>query len=699
METTVSTKAAPRENTLGTEKIGRLLVVFAVPGIISMVVNSLYNIVDQIFIGQGVGYMGNGATNIIFPLSTLALAFAMMIGNGAGAYMSLMLGKKHVTHASRGVAAGLIGLIGIGVILMVLYLIFLEPLCWLFGATEAILPYALDYGYIISLGLPLFSICAGFTSIIRSDGSPGWNMAGLLAGCVTNIILDPIFIFVFHWGVKGAALATVLGQLVNAVIALLYLKRLKTVRLDKEIFSAWRKTLPSVLSLGTSSFISQFVMVVTMAVQNNILVRYGAMSEYGSEIPMTALGITLKVFSILSAILVGLATGSQPILGYNYGAGKYERVKATFKYTMIISIGAMCVALVIFQLFPEPIVGIFGSDSELYTRFAVLSLKIFLMGIPLGAVPLLTSNFFMSVGRPVQASTVSLSKQMLFMIPLVLILPRFLGVEGVLWSGCVSDLLAFFLCVFLLKKYWGPIFTVPVEPVPLTEAKEYTGAGYLGDGQVAAEGAPNVIITIGRTYGSMGCDIGKAVAKEYQIPYYDGEILEQAAEHSGLSRRYMEHIDEKMRSFRLVYDISSNWNVDSDAMGQLLRAADEAQSEIILKAAQGPCVIIGRRADQILRDLSNVVRIFITAKMEDRVKYVCETEHLSPEEAQAKIEDIDKHRAKYYGGLDGMIWGRADNYDLCINVSGTSLNGAIYMIEKAVEGKLIEMEHLQKEKQ
>ena len=224
----------PQENILGTGKIGSLLVIYAVPGIISMVVNSIYNIVDQIFIGRGVGYMGNGATNIIFPLSMLALAFSMMIGNGAGAYMSLMLGRKREKDAARGVAACLIGLLGIGFILMALYLIFMEPLCLMFGATDAILPYALDYGCITAAGMPFFCICSGFSSIIRSDGSPRWNMTGLLAGCLINFILDPVFIFVFKMGVKGAALATILGQMVNAVIALLYLKRMKTVRLTRE---------------------------------------------------------------------------------------------------------------------------------------------------------------------------------------------------------------------------------------------------------------------------------------------------------------------------------------------------------------------------------------------------------------------------------------------------------------------------------
>ena len=690
MDQKTARPAAAGENILGTEKIGKLLKLFAIPGIVSTLVNSIYNIVDQIFIGQGVGYLGNGATNVIFPMTTLALAFSVMIGNGAGAYMSLMLGRKREEDAAKGVASGIVGLVGIGVLLMAVYLIFLEPLCRLFGATETILPYAIDYGAYISLGMPLFCFASGFSGIIRSDGSPRWNMVGLLVGCGLNIILDPIFIFVFHMGVRGAAIATVIGQLANTLISVVYLPRMKTVTLTRQTFAGWRKTMPTVLKLGTSSFISQFVLVFGIAVQNNVLVQYGALSEYGAEIPMTALGVTMKVYSILMAILIGLGGGAQPILGYNYGAGKYDRVKTTFRYTMTLSVAVMAVALVLFQLFPRPIVSIFGTDSELYTQFSVLCLRIFLMAIPLGAVQMMTGNFFQSLGKPAQASAVSLSKQF-FMIPLVLLLPRWMGVNGALWAGCFSDVLAFILCMILYKLYWKKLFEEPAAQIEQPAPAVRGGAGYLGDGQVAAGDAPNVIVTIGRTYGSMGAAIGKKLAEELRVPYYDGEILEQAAENSGLSARYLEHANENMRSYRLIYNIAPLRDGSADGMDELRRKADEAQSEIILRAAQGPCVIIGRRADQVLRDRANVVRVFLTARMEDRVRNICETEQLDAEAARDRIDDVDRRRAEYYGELDGKIWGQADNYDICINVSATGEAGALFMIRQAVEGKFIQM--------
>ena len=692
MEQNENKKTGTQENILGTEKIGKLLTSFAVPGILSMLVNSVYNIVDQIFIGRGVGYLGNGATNVIFPMSTLALAFSVMIGNGAGSYMSLMLGRKREEDAARGVAAGIIGLICVGFVLMAAYLIFMEPLCILFGATDTILPYAKDYGYLISIGLPAFALAAGFSSVIRSDGSPMWNMVGLMTGCIINIILDPILIFIFNMGVKGAAIATILGQLANAVIVLMYIPRMKTIVLNKQAFAGWKAAIPSVISLGTSSFFSQFVTVISIAVQNNVLVHYGALSEYGPEIPMTALGVTMKIFSILMAIIVGLVTGAQPIFGYNYGAGKYDRVKTTFRYVMTLCVASMCVAVVLFQIFPEQIVGIFGHDSELYTRFSVRCLKIFLMAVPLGAAVSISGNFFQAVGKPVPASILSLSKQLIFMIPMTLILPRFMGVDGVLWSGCFSDVLAFLLCLLMFKRYWKEIFAEPELPASVPVTATQSGAGYLGDGQVAGENAPNVIVTIGRTYGSKGAAIGKTLANALGIPYYDGAILEGAAENSGLSKRYIEHVDESLRSVPLVYNIVPLRDAGRDAMEQLRRTADEAQSEIILQAAQGPCVIIGRRADQVLWDKPNLVRVFITSRMEDRIQAVSEFDHLSKDEARKRIAVIDKFRADYYGALNGSIWGQADNYDLCINTSIMGEEGALFMLKNAVEGKLIHMQ-------
>lgn len=452
-----------KENILGTEKIGKLLAKFAIPGIISMVVNSLYNIVDQIFIGQGVGYLGNGATTVIFPMTTFAMAFSLLFGDGSAAFLSLKLGEKKEDEAARGTGAGIIGFVGIGIIITILYLIFLEPLCKLFGASEAILPYAKDYGRIITYGLPFCAVCAGGASIIRADGNPKFNMIGLFAGTIINVVLDPIFIFVFHWGVKGAAFATILGQFANAVLNIYYFsKKVRNVSLNRFVFRKSISYIPRVSKLGISSFITQMALVVAMATRNNVLVTYGAQSKYGPDIPVTTLGITMKTFAIIMSIVIGLSAGAQPIFGYNYGSGKYDRVKKTFKLVAVLSTIICTVAFFLAQFKPMAIISIFGSESDLYNEFAIKCMRIYLMLIPTVGIQIMSGIFFQALGYPVQASILSLSKQIIFQLPVTILLPVFMGVEGVLWAGPVSDVLAFTTMIVMFLIYWKKIFSKPV---------------------------------------------------------------------------------------------------------------------------------------------------------------------------------------------------------------------------------------------
>lgn len=452
MDTTVT-----KSNPLGTERIGKLIVMFAVPSIISMVVNALYNIVDQIFIGQGVGYLGNGATNVVMPLTVTAIALSLLVGDGAAAYLSLKLGEGDGKSAAKGVGCSILVMGLMGLILSILFLLFLEPLCVLFGATEDILPYALDYGRIISYGILFSSISSGMAGMIRADGSPKYSMAGLLVGCITNIILDPIFIFVFHWGVKGAAWATVAGQLLNALLYLAYIRKFKSIRLDKTCFYISSKIMAKVASLGISSFITQIAIVLVMAVTNNILVSYGAASKYGAEIPLTTIGITMKVNQIVSAILIGLAIGAQPIFGYNYGSGQKERVKQAYRIVLTASTIVLIFAFLVFQFAPMSLVRLFGSESELYNEFAVKCFRIFLLVCPINGLQMATGIFFQSIGRPKQATILSLSRQIVYMLPAAILLPLALGVEGVLWAGPLADVLAFITALILLKLYWKKI--------------------------------------------------------------------------------------------------------------------------------------------------------------------------------------------------------------------------------------------------
>ena len=445
-------------NPLGTERVGKLMIRYAVPSIISIVVNSLYNMVDQVFIGQGVGYLGNAATNVIMPLTTILMAIAFMLGDGAAAYMSLNLGKNRPDDAARGVGNLVTLTIGTGLIFLVLFQLFLEPLCGLFGATEGNLPYALDYGRIIVLGFPFSAVCSAFGSVIRADGRPRVSMIGLLIGCATNIILDPIFIFVCQWGVKGAAWATILGQILNAAFFAVCLFRFKTIKLKREYFIPRLQIARRLASLGVSSLISQIASVFVIAVTNNLLVTYGAASPYGPDIPMAVFGIVMKVSSLISGITLGLAAGVQPILGYNYGSGQYPRVKRTYKLALGVGSAIMIAAFFIFQIFPEQIINLFGKESELYIEFAVKCFRVYLLAcflIPAGAV---TGIFFQAIGKPVPATLLSLSRQIIFLIPAMLIFGYFWGVEGVLWAGPFSDGLSGVISLITVWLSWKKIF-------------------------------------------------------------------------------------------------------------------------------------------------------------------------------------------------------------------------------------------------
>ncbi len=677
-------------NILGTEAVGTLLAKFSIPGIAALVVNALYNIVDQIFIGQGVGYLGNGATNVIFPLSTFAMAFALMIGDGAASYMSLMLGKKQERKAAQGTAAGMLGIVAAGIIIAALYLAFLTPLCRLFGATDAILPYALQYGGITAIGIPFCAVCAGYASIIRADGSPKYNMLGLLVGCVLNLILDPVFIFICGWGVAGAAFATIIGQIANAAINFAYIPRMKSVRITREDIKQCGKSLSAVLKLGVSSFISQMVLVVVMAVQNNILRDYGAASKYGADIPISALGVTMKVFNILLVIIIGLASGAQPIWGYNYGARLYKRVQKTFALVIIISSAVMLFAFAIFQLFPLVIISIFGSEDDLYNEFAIKTLRIFLLLVPVGGVQLASGIFFQAVGRPVQASLISLSKQIIFMIPALLILSPLLGVEGVLWAGPASDALAFLMTLILLKLSWKSIFaSEPEAAQPPVSAQMSSPAPREGATGLAKEKyliyGKSVVITIDRNYGAGGRTLGRKLAEQFDIPYYDSDIIKEAADESGLNAMFLAFIDEKPRHIRGMTNAAPSYSADSSAFSEVQRAAEQAQSAVIEKlAANGSCVIVGRRADQVLAGKAAVFRIFVAMPLEKRIEKIRRSENVSRGQAERRIKATDKAREDYYNLSGGGKWGSAENYDLCLDAGAFSQDEMVKVIMLAL---------------
>lgn len=441
------------QSPFSTEPIGRLIVKFAVPSVIVLLVNSLYNIVDQIFIGWGVGYLGNGATNIVFPITIIALALSMMIGNGGAAYLSLKMGEGEVETAKKGVGNAVTLVTIVSILLAVIFLIWIDPILTLFGATDVLRPFALEYGFIIGAGLPFMMISAAINSMIRADGSPKYAMLSMVIGAIINVILDPVFIFVFQMGVKGAAIATIIGQVASFVVSVLYMPHFKSVQLNKSSFAPCAKVSVNIVIFGLSSFITQFAITIVMALTNNLLAKYGAQSVYGAEIPLTATGIVMKVNQIMIAILLGIATGTQPIIGYNYGAKSYHRVKKALEISLIASEIVSVAAFLIFQFAPMSVVSLFGSEEGLYNEFAVKAFRIFLMLCPLTGFQTIAAVYLQAVGKPVKSAILSLARQIIFFVPTALILPIFLGVEGVLWTGPVADGLAFLLSLaFLLYE-------------------------------------------------------------------------------------------------------------------------------------------------------------------------------------------------------------------------------------------------------
>ena len=446
MENAIPEKQSP----FATEPIGRLILKFAVPSVIALLVNSLYNIVDQIFIGWGVGYLGNGATNVVFPITIIALALSMMIGNGGAAYLSLKLGEGDREAGRKGVGNAVTLVVIVSILLAAVFLVFLDPILTLFGATDVLRTFALEYGFIIGAGLPFMMISAAINSMIRADGSPKYAMASMVVGAVLNVILDPVFIFVFQMGVQGAAIATVIGQVASFVVSVVYMPRFKTVRPDARSFRLDWRTCGNIITFGLSSFITQFAITIVMALTNNLLAIYGASSVYGAEIPLTATGIVMKVNQIMIAILLGIATGTQPILGFNYGAKNFHRVKKAMEIALIASEVISILAFLIFQFTPMTVVSLFGSEEGLYNEFAAKAFRIFLMLCPLTGFQNIAAVYLQAVGKPVRSAILSLARQIIFFVPAALILPTFLGVEGVLWTGPVADGLAFVLSLILI---------------------------------------------------------------------------------------------------------------------------------------------------------------------------------------------------------------------------------------------------------
>ena len=450
---------------LAGEKLGKLMRKYAIPCIISLLVGALYNIVDQIFIANAdyLGSYGNAANTVVFPLTVIALGIAVMIGDGCCAFVSISLGEKNNQNASRSVGNSIVLCVVGSIVLTAIYLIFSEPILSAFGGKVNAETFRLskEYFFWITLGVPFYMFGQAMNPIIRADGSPKFAMISTLAGAVTNIILDPVFIFVFRWGMRGAAVATVIGQIVTAILALVYLCRAKAVKPTRSDFILKGNIVKRTLSLGLCSFLAQISLVAAMMAINNMIRRYGAMDpvfgqEQYAQIPMAVVGIVMKFFQIVISIVIGMAAGCIPIVGYNMGAGLYRRVRELFIKLLIAEACVGAVALLIVELFPHVLIQIFGAanESAYYTAFAVKAFRIYLCMMVLACVNKATFIFLQAMGKAVESTLLSMVREIVFGVGFALLLPRFFGLDGVLYSMPVSDILTFIISlVIIIRTY------------------------------------------------------------------------------------------------------------------------------------------------------------------------------------------------------------------------------------------------------
>ena len=448
---------------LGTERIGKLMGQYAVPCIISLLVGALYNIVDQIFIANAsyLGSYGNAANTVVFPLTVVALAIAVMIGDGCCAFVSISLGRRDSDTAKKSVGNSVIMTVVSSLILTAVYLVFADPIIAMFGGTvnAETFHHSKEYFFYISLGIPFYMFGQAMNPVIRADGNPKFAMVSTLAGAVINIILDPIFIFTFQWGMMGAALATVIGQAATALLTVWYLMNMKIIKPAKADYALNGQVCGRTLILGITSFLSQISLVAAMAAINNMLRKYGALDaifgqEQYAQIPMAVVGIVMKFFQIVISIVVGMAAGCIPIVGFNMGAGKKVRVKELFTKLLIAEAAVGAVALILVEFFPQQLINIFGAANEsvYYTEFAIKAFRIYLCMMIFACVNKACFIFLQAMGKAAASTALSMIREVVFGVGFAIILPLFFGLDGVSYSMPVSDILTFVIAVFLIRR-------------------------------------------------------------------------------------------------------------------------------------------------------------------------------------------------------------------------------------------------------
>lgn len=649
---------------LGKENINKLLISFAIPCVISMLINSVYNIVDQIFIGKGVGTLGNAATNVIFPLVIIFNAVAGLIGNGAAANLSLKLGEGKKEEGGKIVGSAVTVSIIFSLVLSVIAYFFLPKLVYMFGCTENVYQYAVDYGKIIILGAPFMIIYSALSQLIRADGSPKYSMVLLVVGAILNIILDPIFIFTFNMGVKGGAIATVIGQIVSFAMAILYLKKVKSVKLEKESFKV-DKSITRTLGLGLSSFITQSTVLALFVFMNNMMTKYGALTKYGADIPLSVYGVISKINSLYISTILGISIGAQPIIGFNYGAGNYERVKETLRKVLTINLVVGLIFNIIFYLFPKEIVSIFITNSDpnykLFLEFAVLICHSFLLVMGLNFLEMTTSITVQSLGNVKKATMVSFIRQIILFIPIACFMAIYLhkGIYGVLNAGPIADTITFFIALVIFYSEYRKL-SIKEKPTNLEDIK--VNNTYKGK---------KIVITISREYGSGGHYVGELLAKRMGLNFYDKNLINLISKKSGLSKEYVEANNQKLASFKYIDN-----NDDRIFIAEEKVIKDLAKKE--------SCVIVGRCADYILKDNKDTIKVFLYSSSQDKVKRAVKYYNLEEDKALKEINKINSERAKHYKYYTNRDWYDFANYDIALNVDYLGVEKTAELLEQVI---------------
>ena len=489
-------------------------------------------------------------------------------------------------------------------------------------------------------------------------------MISMISGAVINCILDPIFIFALKLGVEGAALATVIAQVISFIINILYVRKFKSIDFGFKKCKYSLKLTGKIALLGISSLITQLSIVAIIAVENNTLGKLGAASKYGANIPMIALGIVMKISQILNSIIIGLAAGSQPIIGYNYGAGKYDRVKKTFKYVLGISLVISTIALILFQTIPEVLISAFGKGDTLYIEFACMAFRTYLLLTILNGVQIPSSIFFQAIGKSKKSAILSLSRQILLLIPAMIIFGELFGIEGVLYAGPFADAIAFLISLVLLIfefKHLNANSNEVAQPIKAKKNK-YKGK--------------HVVITIGREYGSGGRFVGELVAKELGLPFYDKELIEELSYETGYSKEYIEKNEQS-----LIEEHSNGFTTNADDLFN-------KESELIKRlASKESCVIVGRCGNAVLKDNKDTLHVFIYSDEAHKVERAVKYYGLDKKKALKEINKINKQRAKHYKMYTDLVWNDPSNYDLCLNSDVLGVEETAKIIVNMVNNK------------